>query len=197
MAGQIVDEQYFHDIANAIRNKNGESTLYKPKEMALAISNIESGMPSTSIDFLNKTVTNFTSTVTLVKEYAFYKFASLVSISLPNATRVSKYAFRYCTSLANVNVPSLTTIDDSGFMQCSLISITLPSIASIGNSAFEVCSELTTITLPGSTVCTLGTRAFTNTSITNIYVPAELVDTYKAATNWSSYASKISAIPNE
>jgi hypothetical protein len=28
-----------------------------------------------------------------------------------------------------------------------------------------------------------------------IYVPADLVDTYKAASNWSAYADKIMAIP--
>ena len=32
--------------------------------------------------------------------------------------------------------------------------------------------------------------------ISKIYVPAESVEAYKTATNWSNYASKIEAIPN-
>ena len=30
-----------------------------------------------------------------------------------------------------------------------------------------------------------------------IYVPASAIDTYKAASGWSTYASQIQAIPNE
>ena len=38
-----IDDSYFTDIANAIRGKNGETTTYKPNEMAAAISAISSG----------------------------------------------------------------------------------------------------------------------------------------------------------
>lgn len=37
-----IDDSYFTDIANAIRGKNGETTTYKPNEMAAAISAISS-----------------------------------------------------------------------------------------------------------------------------------------------------------
>jgi len=40
----------------------------------------------------------------------------------------------------------------------------------------------------------LGTSAFDSTNNCQIYVPAASVDAYKAATNWSSYASRIQAI---
>ena len=43
------------------------------------------------------------------------------------------------------------------------------------------------------TVCTLNsTNAFTGTPY--IYVPSALVNSYKTATNWSSYAAQIRAI---
>lgn len=38
-----IDDSYFTDIANAIRGKNGETTVYKPNEMAAAISALSSG----------------------------------------------------------------------------------------------------------------------------------------------------------
>ncbi len=39
----LSDSQYYSDIANAIRAKNGESTQYKPSEMALAIKSLQGG----------------------------------------------------------------------------------------------------------------------------------------------------------
>ena len=38
-----IDDSYFTNIANAIRGKNGETTTYKPNEMAAAISAISGG----------------------------------------------------------------------------------------------------------------------------------------------------------
>lgn len=42
MANCIIEEQNLYNIANAIRNKNGESSLYKPSQMAGKISDLES-----------------------------------------------------------------------------------------------------------------------------------------------------------
>ena len=38
-----IDDSYFTDIANAIRGKNGETTTYKPNEMAAAINALSGG----------------------------------------------------------------------------------------------------------------------------------------------------------
>lgn len=38
-----IDDSYFTNIANAIRGKNGETTTYKPNEMAAAISALSGG----------------------------------------------------------------------------------------------------------------------------------------------------------
>ena len=43
MANVLVEENSLTEIATAIRNKNKETTTYKPNEMANAISNIETG----------------------------------------------------------------------------------------------------------------------------------------------------------
>lgn len=43
MAKVLTDSQHYTDIANAIREKNGEETAYKPSEMAGAIQAIQSG----------------------------------------------------------------------------------------------------------------------------------------------------------
>ena len=72
-------------------------------------------------------------------------------------------------------------------------------VTSIGSYAFCGCSKLTTLILRSETMCTLSnTNAFSSTPIESgtgyIYVPRALVDSYKAASNWSTYANQIRAI---
>ena len=77
----------------------------------------------------------------------------------------------------------------------SLTSITIPSgVTSIGNNTFNGCTSLTSITVEATTPPTLGLNVFNNTNNCPIYVPAESVDAYKTANNWSKYADRIKAI---
>jgi hypothetical protein len=80
----------------------------------------------------------------------------------------------------------------------NLTSVTIGNgITSIGNTAFNLCSALRSVTVEATTPPSLlNANAFNNTNNCPIYVPAESVNTYKAANNWSSYASRIQAIPN-
>lgn len=73
-------------------------------------------------------------------------------------------------------------------------------ITTIGAYAFNGCSALTTLILrnPDSVVTLTNTNALSGTPIASgtgyIYVPSVLVDSYKAATNWSTYAERFRAI---
>ena len=72
--------------------------------------------------------------------------------------------------------------------------IILTSATSIGAYAFAN-SSLTTLTISTPSVCTIESTSLPNVSnITAIYVPSNLVNTYKTASNWSTYSSKIQAI---
>jgi hypothetical protein len=99
------------------------------------------------------------------------------------------------------NIPNgTTTIGGGVFTYCSsLTSITIPdSVTSIGIAAFTSCSSLTSVTIQATIPPTLGKQAFDNTSANLvIYCPAESLEAYKAATNWSSYADRIQPIPTE
>ncbi len=64
------------------------------------------------------------------------------------------------------------------------------------NSAYDF-NVLKTLTIYATTPPTLGSNAFVNNNANlTIYVPAESVNAYKTATNWSNFASKIQPITN-
>ena len=147
--------------------------------------------------------------VTSIGNYAFCICTALTTVDLPMATSIGDFTFRDCTALTNVNLPVATSIARNAFQSCiALTSINLPMVTSIGNYTFFRCFSLTALVLSGTNVCTLANEnAFgncyhilgTTDSIYNptgakdgyIYVPDDLVDSYKSATNWTTYASQI------
>ena len=159
--------------------------------------------------------------VTSIEDYTFYNCYSVASITIPNGvTSIGDSVFYRCSSLASITIPNgVTIIRNSTFDGCSsLASITIPNgVTSIGGSAFNNCSSLASITIPDG-VTSIGDYTFNNcygvafydfTACTTvptpastsafpsipadceIRVPAALVDEWKAATNWSTYADHI------
>ena len=252
MAGQIVNDQNFYDIANAIRRINGESTLYRPQDMANVILDLPDvyNITPEMLSVMNKTITTLDDSTnreiknvrgdaflscsalttvklpacTTIETDAFRSCTSLTTVNLPVCTSIGITAFRSCTSLTTVNLPVCTSIGAMSFDSCtslttvnlpactfitifafsgctSLTTVNLPACTEITSGAFSGCTSLTSITLSSSTVCKLSFEdAFEDTPIASgngyIYVPANLVDTYKAASRWSTYANQIVAIPS-
>ena len=142
------------------------------------------------------------SSVTSINSYAFTNCYSLSSITIPSSSSVTSIegsAFYGCRSLTSITIPSgVTSIGHDAFSNCnSLTSITIPSgVTSIDNSAFYDCSRIKVYDFTNHTsVPTLSnTNAFGNISSDCIIkVPPSLVDAWKSATNWSTYASHIVA----
>lgn len=129
---------------------------------------------------------------------SFNSCTNLTSIIMPNNILQigGAYFCHSCSSLTNVKLSdNLNKIEDKSFYNCtSLTSVTIPSGAYIGISAFQNCSGLTSVTVKATTPQPLLPNAFNNTNNCPIYVPAESVDAYKAASGWSSYASRIQPI---
>lgn len=141
-----------------------------------------------------------------------------------NLTSIGENAFYGCTSLEFTRLPeSLTTIEDAAFDNSNISITHLPfNIRSISSScfrntplteltvngaityiyslAFMNCSNLTKIVLPNITGVPrlMNKNAFSNTPIESgtgyIYVPDNLVDRFKTASNWSTYADQIKPI---
>ena len=134
---------------------------------------------------------------TSIGNYAFWSCSNLTSVSFPACKSIGSYAFMYCSKLTSVSFPACTSIGSSAFRNCSnLTSVSFPVCTNIGNYAFCDCSNLASIYLGASTVCKLSnSNAFSNTSIWStkgsIFVPASLLESYKAASNWSYFWNRI------
>ena len=81
----------------------------------------------------------------------------------------------------------------------NLTKVDFPALEEMGSGAFYGVSKLETVILRNSELCTLvRTGALGGTAIQGgagyIYVPSALIDSYKSATNWSTFAAQVRAI---
>ena len=158
-----------------------------------------SAITKNEIDVTNLVSCEIGNCVTSVSQQAFSGCTSLTSVTIGNSvTTIGYQVFRSCISLASITIPnSVTYIGVTAFYSCrGLTSVTIGnSVTSIDQQAFQSCSSLASFTCLATTPPTLGTGALADTNDCPIYVPAESVNAYKSATNWSSYSSRIQAIP--
>ena len=171
-----IDEKHLCNIADAIREKGGGHSGggIQPRYMAEYITDAVDKRQAVIDAMLDRTITEVHSDTTVLGRGAFF----------------------YCTNLKKVDIPRVTYITQNAFQACSsLETIDLPSVTEIGSSSFTNCSKLTAVILRSNTVVVLAfSNAFNSSpmslgtgSVDCFYVPKNLVDEYKSATNWSSY----------
>lgn len=123
---------------------------------------------------------------------------AIESIDLPKCEKTEGYAFTYMTALRHVNLPAIKVVMRNLFS----FSHSLETL-DIGDKVTfidcYVCYDSRCkldLTVRKSTPPELNGPFFfaSGGSIKSIKVPAEAVDAYKAAPNWSNYATIISAI---
>lgn len=236
MSEYLIQDSTLTNIADAIRNKTGETEQIVTNNMATKIREMK-GL----VDYENTAATE-------IPDYCFYKFENLRNISFTKATKISSNAFNLCTNLKEANFPLVTIVSNSAFYNCpNLVNINIPEITSVNPLAFFECSNLEQIILPKVnfvyqaafskceqlkkvdfgcldkigfdalcfTKCTSlktvifrsnfipffiydninAEDIFDDTPIVNgtgyIYVPDDLVDSYKANASWGVLASQI------
>ena len=190
-------------VADAIREKTGSTQqLAFPEGFASAVAGITTQPESNPFDLrINGSLSEYSSDVpTKVSTYSFSDCANLTRVELPNVKNVETYGFARCPLLAEVSLPAAVDLALNAFLSCTALQkVDFPSMASIKGSAFSKCSMLDTVILRSENVCSLvNANAFNATPIASgtgyIYVPSALVNSYKVATNWSTYADRIRAI---
>ena len=144
---------------------------------------------------------NFTNTVTIGSS-AFGSCFLLETVAGDMIEQIKAQAFADCKALRTFTAGSITTIASSAFLRCIALSLadfkpkanTTPTISS---GVFKSCSALNALVLRGMFSLT-STDAFSSTPIESgtgyIYVPRDLIATYEAATNWSTYAGQFRAL---
>ena len=197
-----VEEIRFYDGESSITSM----TPFKYTENLKTYGNVGSGanveIPSSVTYFggYNNAIITEAVLPNTVKTISFQNFNNLTKCIAAGVTSISFYGSSGITSVGEIGSgadvelgASLTEIKNEAFYKCtSLTSVTLGNITSIGNTAFYGCSGLTSITIKATTPPTLGHSVFDGSY--PIYVPAQSVDTYKSASGWSTYASRIQAI---
>ena len=162
MANVLVEETSLSNIASAIRGKNGSTAVYKPGEMAAAITNLPTGSSSGGNDdgFLMDTLVNYeNTTATKIKNNCFNGSTKLVTGIFPNVSDVGTSAFSNCSALTQVSLPNVISVGSACFLLSKLLSdVNLSKAETLGKSTFQHCESLTSINLPQ--VNAIGQQAF-------------------------------------
>lgn len=134
--------------------------------------------------------------VTVIKASRFNGCTGLTSASFAAVKTLGTSVFNGDSALVSISFPLLETVGSYAFNNCiKLPEADFPNLKSIAAGGFYGTRAMTKFIIRSSTVCTLADKsAFQSSAIANgtgyIYVPDELVDSYKAATNWSTYAAQ-------
>ena len=174
-------QELFTAICNKIRSRTNSNELINHQDIPNEIDNL---VDSDTIKEYNELLSliidnNITeiNTDKIKKIYMSFESTPLAKVNLPECTSIGGYAFNSCNNLTTVNLPECTSI--------------------IGH-AFDYCTNLATLILSSNQIANIPDSIdyviFYNTRIANgtgyIYVPDNLVDSYKTATNWSTYANQ-------
>lgn len=132
--------------------------------------------------------------ITELRNYALYN-CNISSLSLSMAKAIKTGALQSCTKLSSAVLSAAQSVGSHAFYSDhNLTRAEIGVVCSFGTNAFNGCAALSTLILRGRGVCTLDTGALGRTAIASgagyIYVPDELIESYKAATNWSTYAAQ-------
>jgi len=153
--------------------------------------------------------------VKMVNGMAFSGCSKLKSINLKNVETLWESPFEKCPSLISIGdlsnitylgygslrIPNITSFNLSKKCKnignvCFFADINLESVGDlsgveqIGRGAFAYCTKLKYLKFIQTIPPSIGTDVFNGTTF-NIYVQDTCIDTYKNATNWSAYASRI------
>lgn len=118
----------------------------------------------------------------------------------PLATTIGDSCFKRASKLTSANLPLVTALPADAFRNSSIRTADFGAVTNINRTAFTDCTSLETLIIRTPSVCVIsdisvalrGSKIAAGTGY--IYVPDNLVDSYKAATNWVALANQIKPI---
>ena len=200
----LINDSTLTSIADAIREKTGETETYKPAEMPQAILSIvgDGGDINTELflSYNSNTLTEEQIQMLLdsigaatshgsIRNYLFYMAYEAIDIVIPDTIAyIGSHAFESCTNLEKVKISNvIENIHENAFAYTGLTTVTLPtSLSNLGRYAFFKCESLKTVYFEGKP---RSIHKFTFNgcnALTDIYVPwaeGEVADAPWGATN--------------
>lgn len=166
----------------------------------------------TAIDLPNVTQVNLNafescvrlSTINLPKVTALdrgvFTNSAIQEANFPLVTTIGDNCFYTAKHLTSANLPLVTSLPINSFRLSTIQTADFAAVTNINRTAFTDCQSLTTLIIRTSSVCVIsdisialrGSKIASGTGY--IYVPDDLVNSYKAATNWVAFADQIKPI---
>ena len=179
-----------------IEDPTQEVTLFNGGGASSGSSESESGgggaLPTTMIvDGVSETPINTWRFETAGEHIVQYEFADNI---IPDGFLINNPIYTEVIvgdDITDIGKGVFYDVNNEGILTSATIGT---GITSIDNQTFGGNVNMTSITIKATTPPTLGLYSFDNANDCPIYVPASAVATYKAATGWSEYASRIFAI---
>lgn len=194
-------------INNTVYRYPAGQTVEVPDEVAAVIEDALELAPKSDTrlslfaDLVNKSITKLTADdlagVTEIGNYAFSYCMQLTDISFAKSiTTIGVSAFAYCYALKHLTIPDhITTIKTYAFSKCAaLTDITIgKGVTSIEAFAFNLVGKSKSVTyrILNPTPPVITADAIHVDSLAKIIVPKGCSGAYKAAANWSTFASYI------
>lgn len=124
--------------------------------------------------------------------YAINRCSNLSYIDLPECEVVEYSAITSCPKLMSLKLPKCRVIDWYAFYGCeNLTSLNLPNCSYINYDAFRYCYGLKEVSLMSTSYVYINNQAFRDCpSLTSIYVPMSMLETYTTSRLYSSYWGK-------
>lgn len=136
--------------------------------------------------------------VKTVENGIFSGCKKLKSVNAPNLKNISYDMFYNCDSLQEAYFPNVETMNGgNGFRSCeALQKVVFDKLETMSNSDFNSCKILKDLIIRTPKVCVLSGKMSTHCTsfydgTTTVYVPDELVEQYKVATNWVNHSDII------
>ncbi len=198
---------FLTDVADAIREKKGTTEKINPQNFSEEIRGIESGgdvyvfseemVDNTGYGTQRIKKLTIPTHVTRIERSAYFYLGGLVDVIMhDDITYIGFGAFNSCTGLKSIKLPrNLVEISTQAFASCSGLNSTIimpESLEVLGNYAFSGCSNIPCFDFRALKKVVRLTTSMVFNSTTGIFVvPDNLYDEWIAATNWSTYASRI------
>lgn len=148
----------------------------------------------------------FDESSTRMTNYVFQDSKIITSASMTKVKSAGASCFQSCKNLERLYLPNIKTIGNLFAYQSGKLKwVYMGQVENLTQFAFNECEAISALVLGLNQVLSLAdANTFVRSGIASgtgyIYVPDDLVDQYKVATNWATYASQIkglSEIPAE